>query len=248
MIKCQVLGSGSKGNCVVIDIDGALILLDAGIGVRNTRKYLKQYWDKELKDIKAVFITHEHKDHTKIIPNLIKENVCVFQSQSLSFQEFLITDKQDDSQIIRVQAFQAYHDAFCVNYRVTDIKNDLSLLYITDTGIILCDSLPCMIEPTDIIICEMNHDVSTLLKNNTYPDELKIRIDETHLSNEQTHDLLSLIATKRLKYFCAYHLSERNNNKAIVKYEAFSALQNICPDCKIVIARQKQPTEFMIVM
>lgn len=40
-IKFMSLGSGSSGNCYYLGTDKCSILIDAGIGIRSIKKYLR---------------------------------------------------------------------------------------------------------------------------------------------------------------------------------------------------------------
>src|SRR5450432_1898804 len=51
------LGSGSAGNAYYFESDGTGILVDAGLGPRETRKRLEL--------LKAIVVTHEHYDHIR---------------------------------------------------------------------------------------------------------------------------------------------------------------------------------------
>ena len=235
MIKCKVLGSGSKGNCVYINVNGEHMLLDAGLSLKRIKAGLAPVLTE---DINIICITHQHNDHIRSLKGLQKRNSRL----KIITKETINNDKQ-----YKIIPFTADHDVPCLNFRINDLKHNNSLLYITDTGTIFCDSLKYLVKPANIIICEMNHDIDLLLKNNKYADELKIRIGETHLSNDQTVDLLSLICTDKLEYFIAFHLSEQNNSPAYAEYEAKTAIEQIAPGCKIIIAEQNEPTGMMFV-
>ena len=63
-MKFISLGSGSSGNCYLLQSGETSILLDAGISIRSLKKYLKDL-DMSLEDdVSAVFVTHDHADHS----------------------------------------------------------------------------------------------------------------------------------------------------------------------------------------
>lgn len=241
MIKAKVLGSGSKGNCTYININGYNLLLDAGLTMKRIKLELRKV-NLSAQDINYVFITHSHQDHIKALKQIRKHcpHTMIFQPET---QQFYFEIKKAQAVIT---AFEADHDIPCWSYKIDDLKDNTSLLYITDTGTVLCNSLQYMVDPVDILILEMNHDLSLLLKNNKYPDDLKIRITDTHLSNEQARDLIELIGTDRLKYFCAFHASEQNNNGALIAYEARRGLDKVSEKCKVIIAEQGGASEMMM--
>ena len=61
-MRLMSIASGSDGNCTYIGSDNTHILIDAGISRKRICEGLKQL-DLSIKDIDAIFFTHEHSDH-----------------------------------------------------------------------------------------------------------------------------------------------------------------------------------------
>jgi phosphoribosyl 1,2-cyclic phosphodiesterase len=59
----NVIASGSKGNATLIGNDKTLILIDMGVSLTSLKDGLNEI-NKDISDIQAVFITHDHTDHT----------------------------------------------------------------------------------------------------------------------------------------------------------------------------------------
>ena len=66
-MKFISLGSGSSGNCYLLQSGETSILLDAGISIRSLKKHLKDCDVSLEHDVKAVFVTHDHADHIKSV-------------------------------------------------------------------------------------------------------------------------------------------------------------------------------------
>lgn len=66
MLKFISIGSGSSGNCYYLQTANDALLIDAGVGIRNLKKYLHDY-DLKLSSVKHIFITHDHADHIKAV-------------------------------------------------------------------------------------------------------------------------------------------------------------------------------------
>ena len=62
-MKIVVIGSGSDGNSTYIKGDTATILIDAGISFRQIKSRLASVGINDY-NFNALFITHEHGDHT----------------------------------------------------------------------------------------------------------------------------------------------------------------------------------------
>ena len=65
MLKCCSLYSGSSGNSFFIQSDNTKILIDAGVSCKKIETALKNNFNLSLNDIDAIFVTHEHIDHSK---------------------------------------------------------------------------------------------------------------------------------------------------------------------------------------
>ena len=65
------LFSGSSGNCIFLREKDTRILIDAGGSMRRIEQSLNRIGES-LSEINAVFLTHEHSDHTKAIPMICK--------------------------------------------------------------------------------------------------------------------------------------------------------------------------------
>lgn len=71
-MKFSVFSSGSEGNCTLLRTNKVNILIDAGITRKQIVDNLARY-NMSLKDIDTLLITHEHSDHIKALPTLLKE-------------------------------------------------------------------------------------------------------------------------------------------------------------------------------
>ena len=71
-IQITPLFSGSTGNCILVQAGGTNVLVDAGITAKALTGALAQT-GLRMDDIAAVLITHEHADHIKGLPVLVKK-------------------------------------------------------------------------------------------------------------------------------------------------------------------------------
>ena len=63
-MKLCVLGSGSKGNAILMQSGTTRLLIDAGFGTRTISKRLQSI-GVDPRSIHAVLVTHEHTDHAR---------------------------------------------------------------------------------------------------------------------------------------------------------------------------------------
>lgn len=217
------LASGSSGNCYLIKSNNAAILVDAGISARQIVLRLEKL-GLSLSDIDAVFITHEHSDHTKGIKPLSKSENIRFCSSEGSFRNLGIEVDESRFEFIKsgdslmvgdilVRCFSLSHDAAePTGYSFSSGNALISI--VTDTGTVT-DEIYSSVNASDILVLESNHDVN-ILKMGRYPWFLKQRIlsDQGHLSNEAAAELLCRIGKEcpqKKRLILLAHLSKENN-------------------------------------
>lgn len=220
-MKIVVLGSGSKGNSTYIDLDDKKILIDVGFSYKHIKEKLKEI-NVDPKEIDAVFITHDHSDHTyglKVFLKNVKPLLFItpeVEKEVLGYHyensEYLLPELRLDDAYIKV--IPTSHDAVSSNGFLIE-KGSESLVYITDTGYINHRHLLSLKNKTYYIL-ESNHDPEMLTKG-PYPKYLQERIlsDQGHLSNELCAGYLSRLIGPNTKKIILAHLSETNNTKEI---------------------------------
>jgi len=226
------LGSGSRGNCTLVEADGTAILIDCGFSIKETERRLKRL-ARDMTQISAILVTHEHGDHVRGVASLARKyKLPVWSSRGTAkaakleevsgwqcidiHQEFAINN-------IQIQPVPVPHDARepC-QFVFSD--GDWRLGVLTDTGSIT----PYIAEQysaCDAFILEANHD-EEMLANGPYPMSLKQRVggDYGHLNNRQARDLLNMIDTTRLQYLVASHISDKNNTAELACEKMSEAL------------------------
>src|SRR5262245_52387693 len=115
------LNSGSNGNCYYIGNSREAILVDAGISCREIDKRMKRL-GLSMQQVKAVFVSHEHSDHIKGIPTLVKKyNLPVYitaatlQHGGMQLNKAFIRHFDENTTVLigglAVKAFPKHHDA-----------------------------------------------------------------------------------------------------------------------------------------
>ena len=206
----HIIASGSKGNATVVVSNKTVLLIDMGITLTRLEEGLAEI-NLTKKDITGALFTHNHTDHISGIKFLSPKIMYALEGtlpSSLSNkvainQPFVIGD-------FTITPIETSHDATnpCA-YLIKD--KDSSLFYMTDTGVVLEESLPLIKDPTYLII-ESNHDIKMLLNTNR-PFELKNRImsDHGHFCNEDSAIATVSIIGEHTKEIVLAHLSEEAN-------------------------------------
>ncbi len=263
-MKFISLGSGSSGNCYLLQSGETSILLDAGISIRSLKKYLKDL-DMSLEDdVSAVFVTHDHADHIKSVGNIANEcgktiyatqlvhegiacNRCLKIQVPANRMAFVEKGKPIEIGNFRITPFDVPHDSRdCVGYVVE--ADGVRFCLVTDVGHVT-DTIREQVGLANYLVLESNHDVNMLLMGK-YSTFLKDRIssDKGHLNNEQAAYLLAESATPQLRHVWLCHLSEENNHPVLARKTAEAVLRQhgIIPgvDFKLDILKRKTPSEF----
>jgi phosphoribosyl 1,2-cyclic phosphodiesterase len=225
-LKICSLNSGSNANCYYVGNDTDAILVDAGLGVRETERRFKKA-GLSLETLKAIFISHEHSDHITGLATLSKKyKLPVYISPATFFQtrltiapELLRYFTGPGNIIIGslvVTPFVKSHDAVDP-YSFLISGNDVRVGVFTDMGH-ACDELVEHFRLCHAAFLESNY-CDTMLANGPYPAHLKKRIgsNKGHLSNAQALELFLQHRTPQLQHLVLAHLSKNNNRPATVE-------------------------------
>ena len=255
-----ILGSGSSGNAALLITEGARVLVDAGFSVRKLDALLAAVGES-LARVDAIFLTHEHGDHSAAIEGLKKfPHIRLFANAATAAAIQTGLDYRADWQLfetgatfrfrdLEIRTFAVPHDAQePVGFRfVTGHEDDLftprrALAYLTDLG-----HAPLHIREhirnCHVLVVESNH-CPELLKNDAKrPWSLKQRISgrHGHLSNEATRALLAEVACPQWRHIYLTHLSRDCNSRAAVE-TAFAPLRTALAACEFSIIEQGQST------
>lgn len=231
------LGSGSAGNCMVVEHANTRVLLDCGFGPKEIVLRLAKLALLP-EQITGILVTHEHDDHAKGAFKLAaKYNIPVWLSHGTRVMtarylpenavvQLNVVDSHTPFEIehIEITPFPVPHDARePTQFTFTDGQHKLGVL--TDVGA-STPYIERVLSACDALVLECNHDL-TMLQNGPYAHALKARVGGRlgHLDNQSAATLLSKLDNSKLKHIIAAHLSAKNNTQALAK-QALSAVLN----------------------
>ncbi len=239
------LGSGSEGNCLVVEVGSTRILADCGFTLKETIARLERN-GIEPSSVSAVLITHEHDDHVGGAGRFARKfGVPVWLTYGT------LQAAQDQFSAVGVEVFDC-HQRFSVGaiaiepYTVPhDAREPAQFVFgdgnarvglLTDAGS-LTPHMRSTLSGLDALILECNHDLEMLGKS-SYPRQLKQRISGSfgHLDNTAAARLLESIDCSRLQHLVAAHLSLSNNTPELAGAALAGALN--CTQDWIGIATQ----------
>lgn len=234
---CQLF-SGSSGNSILISSATGNFLVDIGVSAKRCEGALLSL-GVDPKSIDAVFVTHEHRDHSSGVRVFAgRHKIPVFASEKC-LDEMMATGLLDEkinanvfdfhSELcgVEVKGFRQSHDSVdCLGYRF-DLANGRSVAVCTDTGYVT-DEAKRICSGVDLIFIESNHEVS-MVQTGLYPYHLKQRILGTrgHLSNFACGEYIKELATSGTTRLVLSHLSRENNMPHIARATALAALDEL---------------------
>jgi len=242
------LNSGSNGNCYYIGTSTEAVLVDAGISCREIEKRMKRLGLK-MENVKAVFVSHEHSDHVKGLPVLIKKyqlpvyiTPLTMRNGGLTFEEQLIKGFNAHEPVtigeLSITAFPKFHDA-SDPYSFVISFGKICIGVFTDIGA-PCQHLKKYFQQCHAAFLEANYDEEMLDKGN-YPFHLKKRIrgGKGHLSNKQALEVFIAHRPSFMTHLLLSHLSKNNNSPQIVEQLFNDHSDNV----KIIVASRYAETE-----
>jgi phosphoribosyl 1,2-cyclic phosphodiesterase len=266
MLHYISFGSGSSGNCSLLFTETSGLLLDAGLGIRTLKKYIKNY-NLHLSYINSLLVTHDHADHVKSVGSLSKDydlpvystrlvhsgidrNWCVRGKISPDYVK--IIDKGVPFHVgdFSVTAFGVPHDSsdnvgYCITYE------GINFVLMTDIGH-LTDEMKEYIGMADYLVIEADYE-EEMLASGPYPEHLKARIRGPygHQSNSECAIAIAENATPRLKHVWLCHLSNENNHpdlaektvKQILRSRGIIAGHDAGADFGLDVLKRKTPSE-----
>lgn len=221
-MEIKTLGSGSSGNCHFLKVEGKILILDAGVHINKISEALGNNY----KDVEMCFISHEHKDHCKAVPDLLKKDVpCAMtlgtkkalkkEIGNYAFMVKVLT-RMDwcKKENFKVMSFNVNHDAEdpCGFFIVT--KNN-QLAYITDTN------YPDYgFQNLTHIMIECNYDKEQLDRNfvrGIITQSQRLRIINNHFEMSNVLTFLTDQNLRKVQEIHLMHLSKDNINPDYAK-------------------------------
>jgi phosphoribosyl 1,2-cyclic phosphodiesterase len=233
-VRLWVLGSGSRGNAVLLESGGHRLLVDAGFGVRTLEQRLTALGVPPA-SIAACLVTHEHADHVKgaaqgaarwrwalhasegtiaAHPALAAAGAVPFRAgETLALAGFV------------VETVRTPHDAresVAVVATAQACGTRAGVCY--DLGH-ATDAVRTAMRGLDLLVLEANHDAA-MLRAGPYPPSVCDRIAgrHGHLSNDAAGALARQLAAPSLRHVVLAHLSESCNAPATAAAAVTQAL------------------------
>src|SRR6476660_10271534 len=241
-LRVSILASGSSGNITLLETGRTRLLIDCGLGKRETMARIAAV-EKEIDHLDGILITHEHSDHCNGLPQMLgmyKAPLYVTE-QTFDALKYALPDRLEKRLRgvetihagqhftigdIDVHAFQIPHDAadpVGFTFRADGVKMAL----VTDLGY-MPELVKVHLRGSDCLLLESNHDLD-MLKVGPYPWVVKQRVLSRtgHLSNHAVSEYLADPDgfDGMARYLIMAHISQEHNHPEVVRLYAAQALE-----------------------
>ena len=249
-----VLGSGSSGNCTLVEGARGRLLIDCGLSAREAGRRL-QLLGFEPRSVDALLVSHEHADHvggarqfSRRFNVPIHTTAATARAAGLTASDiFGLVEFEPGAEFgigdLAVRPFSVPHDAVD-NVGVIVECDGARMGYATDLGHASTLAVTRLKE-CDVLVTEANHDVE-MLKNGPYPWSVKQRIlgRHGHLSNAEMAALISQSAARRTRHIFLAHMSATNNRPELAVQACRAALDAAgAHGARVHVTSQSQPSE-----
>lgn len=219
MINIRTLASGSSGNAYLIDDGRSQLLLECGIRYKDIQIAL----NFDTKSISGCLITHEHKDHTKGLKDVVRAGIDCYMSQGTADAEGVehhrikVVEARKNFTVgtWKVLPFEVEHD---VNEPFGYlIMNELGerLLFATDTYYVRFK-----FKGLTHVMIECNYSLDILNENietGRVSGFMKHRLLQSHFSLENVIEFLKANDLSKVEEIHLLHLSDTNSDEKLFK-------------------------------
>lgn len=219
-MNIKTIGSGSSGNCYRIDDGQTALLIECGLPVKK----IKSGCDFDLSSVSGCLVTHEHKDHSLAVNDLMKAGVDVYVTEGTAqkcgaetyrlklWKRGGIDDVKNPwymSEAVgtfKIKPFMVHHDAAePVGYLLESQATGERLLFVTDSYYI-----DYRFTGLTHIMVEANFSADTLADSENDPRRSRLR--HSHMSLENCIKLLQANDLSKCREIWLIHLSQSNSD------------------------------------
>jgi len=249
-LRFASLGSGSRGNALLVELNETLLMVDCGLSLKAAEERLRVLGRTPL-DVTALLVTHEHADHIQGVARFARRyNTPVWMTpgtasaataRNLTRINTLNCHRELELGEVVVKPFPVPHDGRepC---QFVFVGGGRKLGVLSDTGHITSHMAEQLVG-CDALALEANHDLE-MLQHGSYPASVKYRVASSigHLSNAQAAELLEQVVHPQMQWVVALHISEQNNSFGDVRDSLSAVLAR--DEQSLYLAEQSTPSEW----
>lgn len=191
MLRLKCIGTGSSGNCYLLETFKHTLILDAGLPIKT----LKKAMDFDFSSVVGCVVTHEHDDHIHCANQLSFLGIPVFYGF------------RDEHRHVKYGPFDIWkfpvpHDVPCVGYYIT--VDGITTVYITDAQYCGWNFKENKVH-NFLVECNWQNDYIA----EDLDEPIVSRIFQTHMSEDVCVRLLEANKTDEMSNVLICHMSDR---------------------------------------
>ena len=230
------LASSSSGNAYIVQDAGTRILIECGLPWKRLREMVP-----DVERVTGCLVTHEHKDHSRSVHDLIDRGVPVWMTTGTAtsidcaaYQPIRTAEDRPGGYApfsvgtLEVLPFAVYHDAAePVGFYIRSRVDDERMLFATDT----C-AVPFRFPGLAIVAVEANFSAEILSQSQRIPKDIRKRIANSHMEIGQTCRFLARLDRSKLREVVLIHLSDHHAREGLF----MDFVGRICPGIAVSCA------------
>lgn len=211
-MKLKCLGSGSSGNCYILENATEALIIEAGVKFNDVKITL----DFNISKVVGVLVSHQHGDHAKYVEEYKKVGIPIASPWMVG--------KEIRGKIgkFTIQSFPLVHDVRCSGFLLHHPEMG-KLVYITDT-----EYCKYRFRNLNHILVEANYSPSCMEPTD---NPKRHHVLTGHMNIDTTVEFLSANASPELRNVVLLHLSESNSDETQFR----AAAENVV-DCPVWVA------------
>lgn len=215
LMKLKVLGSGSSGNCYILESEAEALIIESGLPFIKVKKAL----DFNVRKIVGVICSHSHKDHSGFISEYEKAGIPVFKPYESEMERQVCTYGG-----FIVKSFPLVHDIACYGFYAAEPSMG-SLIYASDT-----EYVKWRFKNANHILVEANY-AKEFLCDVDAGSAKRDHVLTGHMEIETTCEFLKANNNPTLRNVVLCHLSRSNADA-----EQFKAKAQKVVNCSVYVA------------
>lgn len=192
-MKFRCLGSGSSGNCYMLESDSEVLVIEAGVPFMEAKKAL----DFNISKIVGVVISHSHGDHAKYAGEYEKAGIPLFRPYESNMERQVRTYGG-----FVIKSFNLVHDVSCCGFLIQHPEAG-NVLYASDT-----EYIKYRFQNLNHILVECNYSKDLVLEDAAN----RSHVMTGHIELQTALDFLRANNNPNLRNVILLHMSDRNSD------------------------------------
>ena len=214
-MKLKCLGSGSSGNCYILENATEALIIETGVRFKDVKITL----DFNISKVVGVLVSHIHKDHSVFTVGFEKIGIPVFKPYESEMERQVRTYGN-----FVVKSFPLVHDVPCFGFLVVHPEMG-RLLYVTDT-----EYCKFRFDRLHHILIEANYSLAYIEPTD---NPKRSHVLTGHMSIDTAVEFLKANKSSELRNVVLMHLSESNSDET-----QFKAAAKAVVDCPVWVANK----------